>query len=449
MISREDFDAYSASVDRLIARSADEFSTQMGAWLALPGNESASVGQKRAAANEIMSGVVQRYSDAAATLAAEWYDSTAEAAHVKLPSAITVTSYSPAGVDKVARYQARWLREGSDDKFVSECCDYVGDCIRKSLNQTILRNCQRDRGSGVRFARVPTGRETCPWCYMLASRGAVYYSRKSAGEQAHWHRNCDCKIVQGFENERDAEIVEGYDPKGMRDRMGIIERETGLSFAEPKDSAALKDALAIMDPDWLYFGRVPEPDYSLAPRTTYGTLKKRSASFNPADYDLSNFMNEKGKGQLGNEWRDVFVHDALANAGIRVVARPTAAAPSSGADSGITSPDVWINGAMWEIKSPQPPKGEVKPGNELNFIKSQFRVACNHNFKNPLDVETGSGMGDMRSKTRVIISTRYRDLASTPDEVSAEIRRYVGNGPNKYATEAIWIDASGKVRIYG
>lgn len=446
MIPRADFDAYCSATSNLVRMAEDECLNQVSTWLGQ--HHDATVAEKRAAASEILDGISQRYGDAAATLAAEWYDVQAEAAHAKLESALTETTWSPTAVDKVARYQARLLKDGDDSGFANGCASWAGNVIRTSLNATVLANARRDRRYGVRFARVPTGRETCPWCYMLSSRGAVYYSRRSAGEQAHWHRNCDCKIVPGFENDPDAEVVEGYDPKGMRSRMGQIQRETGLSFAETRDSAALKRSLSLMDPDWLYFGRVPEPDYSLAPRTTYGTLKKRSASFNPADYDLSNFMNEKGKGQLGNEWRDVFVHDAMANAGMKVVTRPAATKPSSGADSGITSPDVWINGTMWEIKSPQPPRDEAKPGNELKFIKAQFRSAHDRNFKNPLDIETGSGMGDMRSETRVIISTRYRSLASTPDEVSAEIRRYVGRGPDKYAAECIWIDEAGTVRIY-
>ncbi|WP_419060046.1 hypothetical protein [Ellagibacter isourolithinifaciens] len=57
----------------------------------------------------------------------------------------------------------------------------------------------RDRDKGVTFARVPTGTETCTFCLMLASRGAVYHSRKTAGEFKHFHRNCDCKVVPSFE----------------------------------------------------------------------------------------------------------------------------------------------------------------------------------------------------------------------------------------------------------
>ena len=51
------------------------------------------------------------------------------------------------------------------------------------------------------FARVPTGTETCTFCLMLASRGAVYHTRKTAGERGRFHRGCDCKVVPSVEGD--------------------------------------------------------------------------------------------------------------------------------------------------------------------------------------------------------------------------------------------------------
>ena len=70
----------------------------------------------------------------------------------------------------------------------------------------------------MRFARVPTGSETCTFCLMLASRGAVYHTRESAGTFRCFHRGCDCKVVPGFEAARDAELVEGVRPKEIREQ---------------------------------------------------------------------------------------------------------------------------------------------------------------------------------------------------------------------------------------
>jgi hypothetical protein len=69
------------------------------------------------------------------------------------------------------------------------------------------------------WARIATGRETCAWCLMLVSRGAVYYSAQNAGLKlddesakdailggtdvsdlmAEWHVGCDCLVVPVFD----------------------------------------------------------------------------------------------------------------------------------------------------------------------------------------------------------------------------------------------------------
>lgn len=48
---------------------------------------------------------------------------------------------------------------------------------------------------GIAGSPVSAGFETCMFCLMLTSRGAVYHTRKSAGEFKHFHRGCDCKVV--------------------------------------------------------------------------------------------------------------------------------------------------------------------------------------------------------------------------------------------------------------
>ena len=59
---------------------------------------------------------------------------------------------------------------------------------------------------------------------MLASRGAVYHTRKTAGEFRHFHRRCDCKVVPGFEVDPDAELVEGVRPEELRDQWAACKR---------------------------------------------------------------------------------------------------------------------------------------------------------------------------------------------------------------------------------
>ena len=57
-----------------------------------------------------------------------------------------------------------------------------------------------DDGPEIGWARVLTGAESCGFCAMLASRGPVYKSKKSASDAGgvdgkSYHDNCDCEVV--------------------------------------------------------------------------------------------------------------------------------------------------------------------------------------------------------------------------------------------------------------
>ena len=175
----------------------------------------------------------------------------------RLDQAVTSTVYSPKTSDEVARYQAKKLTKGNFEGFARACGEYARNDSLRSLNETIMANAKRDRKKGVRFARVPTGRETCTFCLMLAGRGAVYHTRQTAGEFKHFHRRCDCKVVPGFEDDPDAELVEGYKPKELRDtwkRFEEIDGSEGLNQLE-KD-AAKRSLLGLPGPQIVY--RKPE-----------------------------------------------------------------------------------------------------------------------------------------------------------------------------------------------
>ena len=104
-------------------------------------------------------------------------------------------------MDDVVRYQANKLAKEGDAAFARARGEFARNEAFRSLNETIIANVGRDRDKGAMFARVPTGTETCTFCLMLASRGAVYHTRKTAGEWRHFHRGCDCKVVPSFEGD--------------------------------------------------------------------------------------------------------------------------------------------------------------------------------------------------------------------------------------------------------
>ena len=146
----------------------------------------------------------------------------------------------PARAMATARYQAGKLAGGDLDGFIRECSAFCSDYVCEVTNSTMTGNWKRSRRSasrsrsaaakagnsyGVRFARVPQGGDTCTFCAMLASRGFVYWSRETAGEFDHYHRNCRCLVVP----DDGSGEVEGYDPdewlQRWRDYKEIDERD--------------------------------------------------------------------------------------------------------------------------------------------------------------------------------------------------------------------------------
>ena len=282
MISSAEFAAYNRAVARIGDKAASDVESSVLAWCRA--NASASVAEKREAAKLIMDGYIQGYDDIAAEFAAEWYDHRAQKSGVALDQAITMTTYEPESVDAVARYQAKKLAKGGDAEFAKACGEYARNDAFRSLNETIIANVGRDRDKGARFARVPTGFETCTFCLMLASRGAVYHTRKSAGEWKHFHRGCDCKIVPSFERDPDAELVEGVRPKELRNlhaQLKEIDEDSSLS-ANQKDvlkRRALNLAAARSNPSTDY--RADNLDLSAL---TPGELKKMQKK-NPLEWE--------------------------------------------------------------------------------------------------------------------------------------------------------------------
>lgn len=294
MISSAEFAAYNRAVARIGDKAASDVEASVLAWCRA--NASASVAEKREAAKLIMDGYIQGYDDIAAVFAAEWYDRRAQKSGVALDQAITMTTYKPESVDAVARYQAKKLAKGGDAEFAKACGEFARNDAFRSLNETIVANVGRDRDKGARFARVPTGLETCTFCLMLASRGAVYHTRKSAGEWKHFHRGCDCKVVPSFEDDPYAEVVEGVKPRELQERwerFKEIDATEGLS-AEQKDARKRKIlnlAEAKSNPATEY--RADNLDLSkLAP----GELK-RMQKYHPLEWKSYVHLSERGYGQ--------------------------------------------------------------------------------------------------------------------------------------------------------
>ncbi len=224
------------------------------------------------------------------------------------------------------------------------------------------------------------------------------------------------------------------------------ERQRELESAAGRNAGAFNDYYAhritaemdARDRERLLTGNPAPIDYSRVSRSEYGELKNRSKEFNPADYEEGNVTN------VGIEWMDLFAHDALSSNGFRIATRPSKAVNKDGeVMDGVTTPDIEIDGEMWEIKSPRNGNQRHNQKNELKFIEQLFRSARD-NFKNPYDYTQLRGSGDKREITKFVLNTRYRTINAFEAEISKEIQRFI----DRYGVECIWIDASGHIRRF-
>ena len=181
-------------------------------------NPNASVADMRKFAIETLQDGLNMYGDEAKVIANDFFDRLAQDANSKA-TAEMFDSTDADIVEQKVRYYAKSLAEGDTSKFIKDVSDLTGFYVKREAFCNMAKNCDK---AGIRYARVPSGRETCAFCFMLASRGFVYWGEKEAGAEGHeYHPHCDCIIVPGFHADtgisEDTQI-EGYAPSEMRER---------------------------------------------------------------------------------------------------------------------------------------------------------------------------------------------------------------------------------------
>lgn len=148
--------------------------------------------------------------DLTAQLAAEFYDGLREYELGERMGAVAKSGRDPNATEGAVRAFAQKLVEDKTAEFITLCLERLDYETKVAAAQTVLNNGRRDRRK-PRFARVPTGAETCDFCLMLASRSFVYRNETTA---SHAHSGCDCRIVPSWKSM----AVEGYDPDALYDQ---------------------------------------------------------------------------------------------------------------------------------------------------------------------------------------------------------------------------------------
>jgi len=106
--------------------------------------------------------------------------------------------------------------------------------VLDGARQTVLQLVQRDR-EALGWQRVTSG-DPCPFCRMLASRGAVYKSRRTAEFEAHDH--CSCTVEPYYEGSRLTDQALTFRAEWQRaQREAREEREAGITRRKTANDA--------------------------------------------------------------------------------------------------------------------------------------------------------------------------------------------------------------------
>lgn len=167
-----------------------------------------NVADCRAIVVEALRMVLPGFTDASAQASADFYDAVRELQVGEAMGATAVSGYDPDATEGAVRAFVQDIVDGKPvEQFNRKVADRVDYEIKRAANVSAAENAARDP-LRPRYARVPTGAETCAFCLMLASRGFVYTSAEAA---SHAHPSCDCRVIPGFPGME----VEGYDPDAL------------------------------------------------------------------------------------------------------------------------------------------------------------------------------------------------------------------------------------------
>lgn len=169
--------------------------------------------------------LIGQYGSASSALGAEWYDAQRAAAAVRGPFTVPVADVPPEGQTEASlRWATRDLWPAPSGETAQQepietrlqAAFNVADGVAQKLvtdqgRQTIRQAVRQDR-EAVAYARA-AALGGCPFCKLMASRGAVYKDAQTAGRDANdrfsgdasvvkFHDNCHCTIVPVFRGQR-------------------------------------------------------------------------------------------------------------------------------------------------------------------------------------------------------------------------------------------------------
>lgn len=164
---------------------------------------------------QTLASVMPTYTGMAAQASADFYDAARELVVGEKMGARAISDFDMRKTEGAVRGFVRFVLRDDIQTFNDQVLQRIDYEMKRSAGESMFANGRRDPRR-PKFARVPTGAETCDFCLMLASRGFVYSSEATAGavKLDHYHSGCDCRVVAGW----DGTEVEGYDTQAVYDR---------------------------------------------------------------------------------------------------------------------------------------------------------------------------------------------------------------------------------------
>ncbi|MDM8270549.1 hypothetical protein [Thermophilibacter provencensis] len=361
---------------------------------------------------QALAAVMPTYTDSAAQVGADMYDAVREAAVGEAMGATAISGYEPDATIGAIKAFVQDIVDGKPvGQFNRKVLARVDRDIRRAENVSVAENARRDPMK-PKYARVPSGSETCGFCLMLSSFG-FHYSDKSAA--SHAHENCDCRAVARF----DKSGVEDYDPdemyrhykqcldslggtSGIRKQWNSLpegERKRLIEKRGGKESDAFQAFLnrrmaaeiETRDPEWFRTGKVP--------------AYREESGASPDKF-------ERACGEL------------LRSNGLPVEFRKTRGDQPGGFRR--RTSDTFIKGVAWEMKNPA--------GNGHLTVWNQFKSAVYGN-----DKKTPNPQSD-----KLIISNVRSE--KTFGQMVDDARKVLDDGEFPEITEVIIVGRDGSMR---
>lgn len=216
-------------------------------------------GESRDSLLAFVPAITEKYGNMSALVAADWYDDLRPTGTL-ITGAFRAPLASPVPATAVAstvRFGARHLWSLAPALTLSLLSVAVTEYALRPGRETIAQAVRQDTSERARYARVPSGKETCGFCFTMASRGFVYGSEAAAGGRFNrYHGRCDCVPTPEWS---DSPQIEGYDPDAMYEMYLEARREAGVddlagAGTTKNDDLSILQAMRRLYPDQLTDG---------------------------------------------------------------------------------------------------------------------------------------------------------------------------------------------------